>query len=76
MILNTSTLILQNISSNSDSKTWGGHDRKKTVGASAVGGCLRSIVYDKHNAPVDKDFVQDLGAAERGNMKVKFWGLT
>ena len=74
MILNTEQLILNNISKNSDNKTWGGHDRKKTVGASAVGGCLRSIVYDKHNAPTDKDFVQDLGAAERGNM-VEDWAV-
>jgi len=75
MILNINKLILDNISKKSDSKTWGGHDRKRTVGASAVGGCLRSIVYDKHNAPVDKDFVQDLGAAERGNM-VEAWAVS
>lgn len=74
MILNTSKLILNNISKNSDAKTWGGHDRKKTVGASAIGGCLRAIVFDKHNAPEDKDFVQDLGAAERGNM-VEDWAV-
>ena len=74
MLLNTSELILNNISKNSNNKTWGGHDRKKTVGASAVGGCLRSIVYDKHNAPTDKNFVQDLGAAERGNM-VEDWAV-
>ena len=59
MILNTNKLILNNISKNSDAKTWGGHDRKKTVGASAIGGCIRAIVFDKHNAE-DNDFVQDL----------------
>jgi hypothetical protein len=74
MILDTTRLILNNISRKSDAKTWGGHDRKKTVGASAIGGCLRSIVFDKHNAPEDKDFVQDLGAAERGNM-VEDWAV-
>ena len=74
MHLNTKNLILNNISKNSDNKTWGGHDRKKTVGASAVGGCLRAIVFDKHDAPVDADFVQDLGAAERGNM-VEDWAV-
>lgn len=74
MLLKTNNLILKNISKNSDSKTWGGHDRKKTVGASAIGGCIRSIVYDKHDAPVDADFVQDLGAAERGNM-IEDWAV-
>lgn len=66
--LDTKTLILANMTRKSDSKTWGGHDRSQTVGASEVGQCHRKLVYDKHNVEPDAGFKQDLGAAERGNV--------
>lgn len=66
--LDTKTLILANMTRKSDSKTWGGHDRSQTVGASEVGQCQRKLVYDKHNVEPDAGFKQDLGAAERGNV--------
>ena len=66
--LDTKTLILANMTRKSDSKTWGGHDRSQTVGASEVGQCQRKLVYDKHNVEPDTGFKQDLGAAERGNV--------
>lgn len=66
--LDTKAMILANMNRKSDSKTWGGHDRSMTVGASEVGQCQRKLVYDKHGVEPDTGFVQDLGAAERGNV--------
>lgn len=66
--LDTKVMILANMDRKSASKTWGGHDRSMTVGASEVGQCQRKLVYDKHNIAPDPDFVQDYGAAERGNV--------
>lgn len=71
-MLNLTDLVSENISRTSDAKTWGGHDRSQTVGASEVGGCLRKLVYSKHGVEQDEDFVQDLGAAERGNI-IETW---
>ena len=65
--LDPKAMLLSNISRKSESKTWGGHDRSMTVGASEVGQCQRKLVYDKHNIHPDTGFVQDYGAAERGN---------
>lgn len=66
--LDTKAMLLSSMNRKSESKTWGGHDRSMTVGASEVGQCQRKLVYDKHNMEPDTGFVQDLGAAERGNV--------
>lgn len=49
------------------SKTWSGHDRNATVGASEVGHCMRAVVYLKHGAKPDPWYTGDWGALERGN---------
>lgn len=66
--LDTKAMILANMDRKSASKTWGGHDRSMTTGASEVGQCQRKVVYDKHGVDPDPSFRQDLGAAERGNV--------
>tara|TARA_R100000808_G_scaffold6142_1_gene18455 strand:- start:12353 stop:13432 length:1080 start_codon:yes stop_codon:yes gene_type:complete len=67
-VINIESIINDGINKSSQSKTWGGHDRNQTVGASEIGTCLRRLVFSKHNAEPDPDFIQDLGAAERGNI--------
>lgn len=47
-------------------KTWSGHDRGKTVGASEIGVCMRRVWYNKHGVPIDVNYRPDFGAAERG----------
>lgn len=53
-------------------KTWSGHDRRDTVGASEVGDCMRKVVYNKHGATPDASYEQDYGATERGNV-IEAW---
>lgn len=48
-------------------KTWSGHDRSLTVGASEVGRCLRQTWYNKSKVPYDDSYMQTHGAMERGN---------
>lgn len=48
-------------------KTWSGHDRDATIGASEIGSCARMQVLRKQGHPHDADFVEDYGALERGN---------
>jgi hypothetical protein len=67
-VINFTNIVNENIHNTSASKTWGGHDRSQTIGASEIGGCLRRLVYSKHGVEQDADFFQDLGAAERGNV--------
>lgn len=52
-------------------KTWK-HDRKKSVGASEIFGCLRKAWFGKHDAPVDPSYKESWGAMERGNLIEEF----
>lgn len=45
-----------------------GHDRAQTIGASEIGGCARRVAYRKKGVPVDPDYKDDPGYAERGNI--------
>ena len=65
--LDTKVMLLANMTRKSESKTWGGHNRSMTNGASEIGQCQRKLVFDKHGVDPDSGFVQDYGAAERGN---------
>lgn len=45
-----------------------GHDRALTIGASEIAGCARRTAYRKKGLPVDPDYKDDPGFAERGNI--------
>ncbi|NBT57512.1 hypothetical protein EBT16_01895 [bacterium] len=66
-LLDIPTLVRQQVTDDVDSKTWSGHSRHLTVGASEVGQCARRTFYTKQGVEPDPDFDQDWGAAERGN---------
>ena len=68
MHINFDTILQEGMTHASDHKTWGGHDRSKTVGASEVGQCLRKTVYAKHGVEQDANFSQSFGAAVRGDV--------
>lgn len=48
-------------------KVWK-HDRSQTVGGSEIFGCLRKAWFAKRGTPKDKDYEDDWGALERGNI--------
>jgi hypothetical protein len=52
-------------------KTWK-HDRKLSVGASEIFGCLRKAWFGKHDTPVDPNHKESWGAMERGNLIEEF----
>lgn len=62
-----SAAILAGITVAQNSKTWSGHDRVTTIGASEAGACARMVWYGKNGMPHDEGFDPDWGAAERGH---------
>src|SRR5262245_59853992 len=48
-------------------KTWGGHDRGTTIGASEIGTCIRRTWYRKRGTAIDDGYIDNRGAAERGH---------
>lgn len=54
------------------SKSWG-HDRRKTVGASEVGKCIRRTVYSKLGLAPDDGYVDTNGFAKRGDTMEDAW---
>lgn len=55
-------------------KTWGGHDRLSTVGASEVGQCLRKTWFSKNETAPDPDYVDRFGARLRGDLiEANYW---
>lgn len=44
------------------------HDRSKTIGSSEIGQCARRVFYIKSKQKPDADYVEEWGAAERGNI--------
>lgn len=49
-------------------KTWSGHDRLSTVGASEVGQCLRKTWFSKNEVAADPDYEDRYGARLRGDL--------
>lgn len=49
-------------------KTWNGHDRKDTCGASEIFGCIRRLWYEKNDIAHDDDYEDRYGAKLRGNL--------
>lgn len=49
------------------------HDRRKTVGASEIGQCIRKVVYDKLGLAPDNDIPPDTGFTVRGNVMEDAW---
>lgn len=56
-------------------KTWSGHDRDATIGASEIGACARMQAYRKLGTEQDPDHVEDYGALERGNA-IEAWFIS
>lgn len=55
-------------------KTWGGHDRLSTVGASEVGQCLRKTWFSKNETPPDPAYTDRFGAKLRGDLiEAEYW---
>lgn len=71
-VLDMPTLVRGQITADQKAKTWGGHNRDLTIGASEVGQCARKVFYQKRGVTPDPEFEQDWGAAERGNA-IEFW---
>jgi hypothetical protein len=55
-------------------KTWNGHDRLSTVGASEVGQCLRKTWFSKNEVAWDEHYVDRFGARLRGDLiEREYW---
>lgn len=66
-MFSTSEMLTTYLKSTPYRKSWSGHDRSDTIGASEIGLCARRVWLDKQDTAPDPNFVQDWGAAERGN---------
>lgn len=53
-------------------KEWD-HDRSLTLGASETFDCIRKAWFKKNDAPIDPDYEDSWGAAERGNVMENHW---